>query len=410
MKSSLISVFLTAFVALPCFGADQLATTPPMGWNSWNHFGNSVTDADVRAAAEALVSTGMKDAGYTYVVIDDSWQGSRDAQGVLHPDSRFPDMKALADAIHAKGLKFGLYSSPGAKTCAKHEGSLGHEFQDARMYADWGVDFLKYDICSMFEEMERMRLAHPETPDDPQEMMIAAFRKMAMALKATGRPVVYSLSEHGIDDPWKWAPALGANMWRTTADIDATYGRMVTIGFSQEGLAKYAGPGHWNDPDMLEIGNGDMTEDERKTHMSLWVILAAPLMAGNDLTRMSDVDKRILMNREVISIDQDSLGAEGHRLYQSGDIDVWTKPLSGGRVAVGMFNRGSRPRQVYVDLREIGFGHGAQVRDVWQSKDRGRYSGMFTDTVPWHGVSLLVLSDSPAGVASAQGSAPQLSH
>jgi alpha-galactosidase len=400
MKSSLATACLAALLALPCFSEERLATTPPMGWNSWNHFQNRVTDADVRAAAEALVSTGMKDAGYTYVVIDDSWQGSRDSQGVLHPDSRFPDMKALADFVHAKGLKFGLYSSPGATTCVKHVGSQGHESQDAKMYADWGVDFLKYDICSLFGEMEQLRQAHPETPDAPQEMMIAAFRKMGLALKATGRPIVYSLSEHGIDDPWKWAPALGANMWRTTADIDTTYGRMVTIGFSQEGLAKYAGPGHWNDPDMLEIGNGDMTEDERKTHMSLWVILAAPLMAGNDLTRMSDSDKRILMNREVIAIDQDPLGAEGSRLYQSGDIDVWTKPLSGGRVAVGMFNRGSRPRQVTVYLGEIGFGHGAQVRDVWQGKDRGSYSSRFTDTVPWHGVSLLILSKSRVDVAS----------
>lgn len=381
-------------MTLPCFGAERLANTPPMGWNSWNHFEDRVTDADVRAAAEALVATGMKDAGYTYVVIDDSWQGSRDARGILHPNSRFPDMKSLAEFIHSKGLKFGIYSSPGAKTCAKHEGSLGHEFQDARMYADWGVDFLKYDICSLFEEMERLRQAHPDTPEAPQDMMIAAFRKMGMALKATGRPIVYSLSEHGIDDPWKWAPALGANMWRTTADIDETYGRMVMIGFSQAGLAKYAGPGHWNDPDMLEIGNGDMSEDERKTHMSLWAILAAPLMAGNDLTRMSDSDKQILMNREVISIDQDTLGIEGSRLYQSGDVDVWAKPLEGHRVAVGMFNRGSRPRQVGVDLRQIGFLHGARIRDVWQGKDLGNYSERFTDTVPWHGVTLLIVSKS----------------
>lgn len=394
--------YMAACFALPCFSVEQLATTPPMGWNSWNHFEDHVTDADVRAAADALVSTGMKDAGYTYVVIDDSWQGSRDAEGILHPNSRFPNIKALASAIHSKGLKFGIYSSPGAKTCAEHEGSQGHEFQDAKMYADWGVDFLKYDICSLFEEMERLRQAHPETPDAPQDMMVSAFRKMGMALKATGRPIVYSLSEHGIDDPWKWAPALGANMWRTTADIDETYGRMVIIGFSQEGLAKYAGPGHWNDPDMLEIGNGDMTEDERKTHMSLWVILAAPLIAGNDLTRMSDIDKRILTNREAISIDQDPLGAEGNRLYQSGDIDVWAKPLSGGRVAVGMFNRGSRPRQVLVDLRRIGFSRGAQIRDVWQAKDRGSYSGTFSDVVSRHGVSLLIVSKSRVEAASVQ--------
>ena len=406
MKLHLTLVCLGTFMASPCLGKEPLANRPPMGWNSWNHFEDRVTDADIRSAAEALVSTGMKDAGYTYVVIDDSWQGSRDSEGILHPNSRFPDMKSLADAIHSKGLKFGIYSSPGAKTCAKHEGSLRHEFQDAKMYAGWGVDFLKYDICSLFEEMERMRQAHPETPDAPREMMIVAFRKMGMALKSTGRPIVYSLSEHGIDDPWKWAPALGANMWRTTADIDETYGRMVTIGFSQAGLEKYAGPGHWNDPDMLEIGNGDMTEDERRTHMSLWAILAAPLMAGNDLTRMSETDRRILTNRDVISIDQDPLGAQGNRLYQSGDIDVWTKPLSGDRVAVGMFNRGSRPRQVLVDLSQIGFRQGAQVYDVWRARDRESYSNGFTDSVPWHGVSLLIVSKSKVDVASASAHAP----
>jgi alpha-galactosidase len=392
MRLSFPSVFLAALIATPALSSERLATTPPMGWNSWNHFQDHVTDANVRAAADELVSTGMKDAGYTYVIIDDSWQGSRDPEGTLHPNSRFPNIKALADYIHSKGLKFGLYSSPGAKTCAKYEGSLGHESQDAKMYADWGVDFLKYDICSLFPEMERMREAHPESLRGSQEMMIAAFRKMGMALKATGRPIVYSLSEHGIDDPWKWAPALGANMWRTTADIDETYGRMVIIGFSQAGLAKYAGPGHWNDPDMLEIGNGDLTEDERKTHMSLWAILSAPLLAGNDLTKMSDTDKRILMNRDVISIDQDSLGVQGDRLYESGDIDVWTKPLSDHRVAVGMFNRGSRPRQVSVDLGQIGFPDGAQIHDVWQAKDQGHHSGTFTDTVPWHGVVLLTIS------------------
>lgn len=392
MRLLFLSVSLAIFISTPALSSERLATTPPMGWNSWNHFQDRVTDADVRAAADELVSTGMKDAGYTYVVIDDSWQGSRDAQGTLHPNSRFPNMKALADYIHSKGLKFGLYSSPGAKTCAKYEGSLGHEFQDAKMYADWGVDFLKYDICSLFPEMERMRETHPESLRASQEMMIAAFRKMGMALKATGRPIVYSLSEHGIDDPWKWAPALGANMWRTTADIDETYGRMVMIGFSQAGLAKYAGSGHWNDPDMLEIGNGDLTEDERKTHMSLWAILSAPLMAGNDLTKMSDTDKQILMNRDAIAIDQDALGIQGDRLYESGDVDVWTKPLSGHRVAVGMFNRGSRPRQVSVDLRQIGFPDGARIHDVWQSQDQGHHSGTFTDTVPWHGVALIVVS------------------
>jgi alpha-galactosidase len=223
--------------------------------------------------------------------------------------------------------------------------------------------------------------------------MIAAYRKMGDALKATGRPILYSLCQYGIDQPWKWGPELGANMWRTTGDIDDSYGRMIAIGFSQAGLAKYAGAGHWNDPDMLEVGNGKMTEDEYKTHMSLWVLLAAPLLAGNDLTKMSEADKNILMSKEAIAIDQDALGKQGDRVYESGDLDVWTKPLSGGRVAVGLFNRSesTTARDVSVDLNEIGFKSGGNVRDIWMQKDLGRQSGVFKSKVPKHGVTLLVV-------------------
>jgi alpha-galactosidase len=377
--------------ARACFGQPSVAPTPPMGWNSWNHFAGRVTDADIRSAADALVGTGMRDAGYVYVNIDDTWQGKRDAQGVLHPNGRFPDMKALADYVHSKGLKFGIYSSPGAKTCAGYEGSLGHEAQDARMYADWGVDFLKYDLCYFQEEMTKARAAHPDDRDAAKNLMIAAYRKMGDALAATGRPIVYSLCEYGVDEPWKWGPAVGASMWRTTDDIDDSYGRMTAIGFSQAGLSKFAGAGDWNDPDMLEIGNGRMSEDEYRTHMSLWVILAAPLLAGNDLSRMTAADRRILMNEDAIAIDQDSLAKQGERLYQGGDVDVWTKSLSRGRVAVGLFNRSGTTREISIDLAEIGFNQGAELRDVWKQKDLGRHSGAFTDTVPRHGVTLLIV-------------------
>jgi len=362
-----------------------------MGWNSWNHFAEHVTDADVRSAADALVSTGMRDAGYVYVNVDDTWQGERDAQGVLHTNARFPDMKALGDYIHSKGLKFGIYSSPGAKTCGGYAGSLGHEAQDAKMYAEWGVDFLKYDLCSFQDDMHKAKAEHPNDPDAEKKLMIAAYHTMGNALKAAGRPIVYSLCQYGVDQPWKWGPELGANMWRTTDDIDDSYGRMIAIGFSQAGLSKYAGPGHWNDPDMLEIGNGKMTEDEYRTHMTLWVILAAPLLAGNDLSKMSDADKSLLMNKEAIAIDQDVLGKQGDRLYESGDFDVWTKPLSGGRVAVGFFNRSWSVRDVSVDLAQIGFPKGASVRDVWKQKDLGRRSGVVTDTLPKHGASLFIV-------------------
>jgi alpha-galactosidase len=389
----ILTVLSTAVVlcGVAGFGQTKVAATPPMGWNSWNHFAERVTDADVRSAADMMVSTGMRDAGYVYVNVDDTWQGKRDAQGVLQPNERFPDMKALGDYIHSKGLKFGIYSSPGVKTCGGYAGSLDHEAQDAKMYAEWGVDFLKYDLCSFEDEMKKVRAEHPDDPDAAKKLMIAAYRKMGDALKATGRPILYSLCQYGVDQPWKWGPEVGATMCRTTDDIDDSYGRMITIGFSQAGLSKYAGPGRWNDPDMLEVGNGKMTEDEYKTHMSLWVILAAPLLAGNDLSKMSEADKNILMNKDAIAIDQDVLGRQGDRLYQSGDLDVWTKPLSGGRVAVGMFNRSWSRREVSVDLAEIGFKDGGNVRDVWKQKDLGRRTGVVRDWLPEHGATLLIV-------------------
>jgi alpha-galactosidase len=385
-------LLLASLAAVPLMAGAQVAATPPMGWNSWNHFADRVTDADVRTAADQLVSTGMRDAGYVYVNVDDTWQGKRDAQGILHPNEKFPDMKALGDYIHSKGLKFGIYSSPGAKTCGGYEGSLGHEAQDAKMYAEWGVDFLKYDLCSFNDNLKELRKKDPDNLKPINEMMIAAYKKMGDALKATGRPILYSLCQYGVDQPWKWGPSVGASMWRTTDDIDDSYGRMIAIGFSQAGLSKYAGPGHWNDPDMLEVGNGKMTEVEYKTHMSLWVLLAAPLLAGNDLSKMTETDKSILMNKEAIAIDQDSLGKQGDRLYESADLDVWTKPLSGGRVAVGLFNRSWSVRDVSVDLAMIGFKNGATIRDVWKQADVGHKSGVYSQSLPKHGSALLIVS------------------
>jgi len=372
--------------------APSAAMTPPMGWNSWNHFADKVTDADVRAAADMMVSTGMKAAGYVYVNLDDTWEGERDAQGVLHTNKKFPDMKGMVDYIHSKGLKFGIYSSPGAKTCGGYAGSLDHEAQDAKMYADWGVDFLKYDLCSYEDVMLKAQAEHPDDPGIKKRMMIAAYKKMGDALKATGRPIVYSLCQYGVDQPWVWGPSVGASMWRTTDDIDDTYGRMIAIGFSQVGLSKFAGPGHWNDPDMLEIGNGKMTDAQYQTHMTLWVLLAAPLLAGNDLSKMTDADKRLLLNKEAIAVDQDALGKQGDRLYVSGDLEVWTKPLSGGRVAVAMFNRSWSTRDVSVDLGEIGFKGGAKIRDVWKEKDLGEKKGVVVDTLPKWSATLFVVS------------------
>ncbi len=386
--------FLTlAFLTSPVLAQNAPAALPPMGWNSWNHFAGKVTDADVRSAADQLVSTGMRDAGYVFVNLDDTWQGERDAEGVLRPNDRFPNMKGLADYIHSKGLKFGIYSSPGAKTCGGYSGSLYHETQDARTYAQWGVDFLKYDLCSYIDDMRAYAQLHPEDSMAEYKLMIVAFRKMGEALKASGRPILYSLCQYGLDEPWKFGPGVDAQMWRTTDDINDTYGRIMEIAYNQVGLEKFAGPGRWNDPDMLEIGNGGMNFEEYKTHMTLWVLLAAPLLAGNDLSKMSDANKGLLLNREAISIDQDSLGNEAERVWQRGDFSLWRKRLTGGRIALGVVNNSWQRRDIPLDLDEVGFPKGAVVRDVWAGHDLGRWSGTQIIHIPKHGAALYIVSD-----------------
>ena len=392
MNVRFLALSLALAVAPATVAQTSAAPTPPMGWNSWNHFAGKVNDADVRATADQLVSTGMRDAGYVYVNIDDTWQGKHDANGVMHSNEKFPDMKALADYVHSKGLKLGIYSSPGEQTCAGYEGSYGHEVQDAKTYAAWGIDFLKYDLCSFGKQMAAERKAHPDDPHAADMLMIAAYKKMGDALRVTGRPILYSLCQYGFADTWKWGPSVGASMWRTTDDINDTWSRMFIIGQGQADIAQYAGPGHWNDPDMLEIGNGGMKPEEYRQHMSLWAMLAAPLLAGNDLTKMSDTDKSILMNRDVIAIDQDALGKQATRLYEHADMSVWTKPLTGGRVAVALLTSSWGERTMQIDLAKMGFASGANVRDVWAGKDMGRQKGIFTGVVQGHGVMLLILS------------------
>jgi alpha-galactosidase len=354
----------------------QLAATPPMGWNSWNHFHCGVTDAIVRAQAKAMVDSGMKAAGYTYINIDDCWQGQRDAQGFIHPNNRFPDMKSLTDYVHGLGLKIGIYSSPGPKTCGGYEGSYGHEAQDAETYAKWGFDYLKYDWCSAREVYPFS--AEPEV-----------YKKMHDALVKAGRPIVFSLCQYGMDRVWRWGPSIGANLWRTSDDIYDNYTRMGFIGFGEDGLEGYAGPGHWNDPDMLEIGNGHMNYDEQISHMSLWCLLAAPLLAGNDLSNMSKETLAILTNPEVIAIDQDAKGVQGRRVSQEGPLEVWVKPLADGSKAVGLFNRGESVMPVTVKFSEIGGGESASVRDLWKHQDLGTVHDSFTAQVPRHGVVLI---------------------
>jgi alpha-galactosidase len=348
----------------------QAAQTPPMGWNSWNYFAGKVTDQDIRNAADQLVSTGMKDAGYIYVNIDDTWEGDRDANGILHTNSKFPDMKALADYVHSKGLKLGIYSSPGPQTCAHYAASLDHEVQDAQLYAQWGVDYLKYDLCSF-----RAAVMNAQAPDDKaaqMHLMITAYDKMNKALQSAGRPIVYSLCQYGWDSVWEWGPSVGANLWRTTGDIRAEWTSIYTILNEQAGLAKYAGPGHWNDPDMLEVGNGKLSVAENRAHFSMWAMLAAPLLAGNDLPNMKPEIHDILTNRDVIAIDQDRLGHQATRVYSEGEVDVWSRELSGGAMAIAILNAGpdrysSHP--FHLDLAKLGL-HGAQTgKDLWTGKE-----------------------------------------
>jgi alpha-galactosidase len=382
MRKTLLTA---ALLALPfaAHAQTKVAATPAMGWNSWNHFAKRVTDKDVRTAADELVSTGMKDAGYIYVNIDDAWEADkRDAQGNIQSNSKFPDMKALADYVHSKGLKIGIYSGPGPRTCGGYLGSYQHEAQDATTYADWGFDYLKYDLCSYHEIMQK------EAPGDQAKqyaMMHAAYEKMHKALQATGRPIYFSLCQYGWDSVWKWGPTVGGNSWRTTDDIQDNYMSMSNIGFAQAGLAKYAAPGHWNDPDMLEVGNGKMKYNEYLTHMSLWAILAAPLLAGNDLSQMSAETKSILMNKEVIAIDQDPLGKQGDRVSAEGPFEVWSKPLKDGSLAVGLFNRGHDAEQMSLPLQKLGLSASSKIHNVWNSSDSGHGPWM----IPEHGVVLL---------------------
>jgi alpha-galactosidase len=354
-----------------------LARTPPMGWNSWNKFAGRVDDAAVRAMADAMVSNGMKAAGYEYVNIDDTWQGRRDAQGNIIPNKKFPDMKALADYVHSKGLKIGIYSSPGPNTCAGYEGSYGHEEQDANTYAAWGIDYLKYDWCGA-------RNIYAD------EDMQAVYQKMGDALLKTGRPIVYSLCQYGRYDVWKWGAKVGGNAWRTTGDIRDTWESMTKIGFAQDDLAPFARPGHWNDPDMLEVGNGGMTEDEYKVHMTLWAMLAAPLLAGNDLRDMPPAIAAILINRDVIVIDQDKEGKQGRRVSKSGDQEIWARSLSGGEEAVALFNRGTGGAQVTLRWSELGLKSlPTHVRDLWSPSELNPHDQVFVTTVPAHGVVFL---------------------
>jgi alpha-galactosidase len=360
----------------PAHDTAALAPTPPMGWNSWNHFACDVNEQTIRETADAMVSSGMRDAGYRYVVIDDCWQVSRDNAGTLVADpQRFPHgIKALADYVHSKGLLFGIYTDAGTNTCQGRPGTLGHEVQDARTFAAWGVDYVKEDWC------------HARGLDAPTQ-----YRKFRDALTHTGRPIVLSLCEWGYNQPWDWAPKIG-QLWRTTDDIEDRWGSMLSNLDQSAQHAAVAGPGHWNDPDMLEVGNGGMTDDEYRAHFSLWAVMAAPLIAGNDLRSMSDATRAILTNHEVIAVDQDALGAQGMLVSEGPpDLQVWAKPLRDGSRAILLFNRSDTSAKITASFHRAGlYGDSATVHDLWSHQDLGTFGGSFATTVAPHGVVMIV--------------------
>jgi len=401
MTRALAALAVAILAVAPAAQAQKfegLALTPPMGWNSWNHFACDISEETVRQTADAMVASGMRDAGYLYVNIDDCWHGERDADGFIGADpGRFPSgIKALADYVHSKGLKLGLYSDAGWKTCGGRPGSRGREFQDALTYARWGVDYLKYDWCST----EGLRAE-------------GAYQTMAAALTAAGRPIVFSICEWGDNKPWEWAGDVG-HLWRTTGDITACFDCEVDHGDwsswgvlrildLQEGLRAHAGPGHWNDPDMMEVGNG-MSESEDRAHFSMWAMLAAPLIAGNDLRTMSETTRSILTNREVIAVDQDPLGIQGFRHSRDGDLEVWYRPLADEGWAVCVLNRGPAPRRIELDWHDETVSDelsGRQtlfnarlyrVRDLWTGKDLGTTRRVLDAEIGGHDVLMVRLA------------------
>ncbi len=354
-----------------------LAPTPPMGWNSWNKFGCRIDENLIRETADAMVSSGMRDAGYRYVNIDDCWEASaRDSLGNLTTDStRFPHgMKSLADYVHSKGLKIGIYSSAGTMTCQKRPASIDHEVADANTFAGWGIDYLKYDNCN-----NQLRPA------------IERYQAMGDALAATGRPIVFSLCEWGQNKPWEWGRFVGGELWRTTGDIRDNWKSMLSILDKQVGLEKYSGPNAWNDPDMLEVGNGKMTNTEYVAHFSLWALLNAPLIAGNDLRSMSDSTRAILTNPEVIAVDQDWGGSQGYKLKGDSVTQVWIKPMSNGDRAVVLLNRGETTATISATMPEIGLPAGKHLeRDVWAHAERTA-DGIVSANVAAHSVAMYVV-------------------
>ncbi len=381
-----------------------IALTPPMGWNSWNCWGLSVDDAKVRAAADAFIRTGLADHGWTYINIDDGWEAAaRTANGELLTNEKFADIKSTVNYVHGAGLKIGIYSSPGPYTCGGFLGSYQGEKQDVKTWSDWGIDYLKYDWCSYGKIALNNSLYELQKP----------YILMDKLLEEAPRDIVYSLCQYGMGDVWKWGKDVGGNLWRTTGDITDTWESMAGIGFSQDKCSPYAGPGHWNDPDMLVVGKvgwgpnlhpTKLTPDEQYTHISLWALLSAPLLIGCDLSQLDAFTLNLLTNDEVIAINQDELGKQATKLKKENGIEIWSKSLADGSYAVGFFFTGEQSpadafvwdkepakRKISLNLKDLGLNEARTVRDVWRQKDLGQFSE-FTAEVPFHGVVLVKLS------------------
>ena len=372
-------------VPAPSMSSSNLAKTPLMGWASREKLGTDIEDDAIRQAAEGLDEAGLRAVGYVTVEIDEGWQGARDASGVLHANEKFPDMKALGDYIHSKGLKFGLQTSAAAKSCAGFEGSYGHEAEDAETFASWGVDYLVYDICGA------------EALYTNQAEQQAAYRKMAEALRASGREIVFGISQNGAFDVAQWGAKTGANVWRTGRDIEPTWQSVSEAGFSQNGKEAFAGPGHWNDPGLLQIGNGAMTPDEYRTQLNLWAVLAAPLVLGNDVRIMTRETLATLTNAEIIAIDQDPLGKQGKRVSQNGMTEVWARPLADGSTAAAFFNRGDESAAVAVSWQQLGIDGPRRMRDLWWHRDLGMANGRYVVFLTPHTSLLLRLTPGTRG-------------
>ncbi len=380
---------------------DKIALTPPMGWNSWNCFAGAVSEEKVKAAADAMVKSGLINHGWNYINVDDFWQNHRDskdptlhgpfrdAQGNVVPNSRFPDMKGMADYIHSIGLKAGLYSSPGPWTCGGCTGSWQHEQQDAMQYAAWGFDYLKYDLCSYRDVMPDCGTSLPAAQKP--------YREMGEFLKQQPRDIVFSLCQYGEFDVWHWGGAVAGNSWRTTGDISDSWGSLSGIGFNQDKTAPYARPGNWNDPDMLIVGKvgwGNLhptrlTPNEQYTHISLWCLLSAPLLIGCDMTQLDAFTLNLLENDEVLAVDQDPLGKEAMTVAKNGETRIYAKTLADGSKAVGLFNLGETETQVTVNWSDLKLQGKLNVRDLWRQKDLGKFTENFTALVPRHGVVLV---------------------